>query len=72
MSERAARFLHLWMEAQGLFDGVCFSQAAINELARHLLSEAEAEGISEAEITQAFWRLRATLRRRHQLSPTKH
>ncbi|MGX5843569.1 DUF768 domain-containing protein [Mesorhizobium sp. ArgA1] len=72
MSERATRFLHLWMEAQSLLDGESYSQAEINELAKHLVSEAEAEGITDVEITEAYRRLHAILMRRHHLLPTKH
>jgi len=55
MKQRAEKFLDEWIEKYGLIQ-VCSGrdQTEIERLARRLIADAEAEGISEADPTEAF------------------
>ncbi|QND60408.1 DUF768 domain-containing protein [Mesorhizobium huakuii] len=69
MTERAVRFLHLWLERNDLLDGRPVDDAEISRFATQLFLEAEAEGIGETEISDSFDEVHKGLvdiiRRRH-------
>ena len=55
MSKPAVLFLNRWMEENDLSDaGAPREQAEIAELAKRLIADAEADGIGESELTEAF------------------
>ncbi|MES0139271.1 hypothetical protein NKJ88_30670 [Mesorhizobium sp. M0016] len=55
MKQRAEKFLDEWIEKYDLIE-VCSSrdQTKVERLARRLIADAEAEGISETDLTEAF------------------
>lgn len=53
--QRAEKFLDEWVEKHDLIQGCSGrDQTEIEELARRLIADAEAEGISEIDLTEAF------------------
>ncbi|TPM94919.1 DUF768 domain-containing protein [Mesorhizobium sp. B2-1-3A] len=56
MTQRAIRFLHPWLDRNDLLDGRPVDDGEISELANRLFTEAEAEGISDKEISEKLAR----------------
>jgi len=69
MTQRAIRFLHPWLDRNDLLDGRPVDDGEISELANRLFTEAEAEGISDKEISESWHEVHKSLidiiRRRH-------
>ncbi|ESX91753.1 MULTISPECIES: DUF768 domain-containing protein [unclassified Mesorhizobium] len=55
MSKPAVLFLNQWIKKHDLSDaGAPKERAEIEQLAKRLIADAEAEGIAESELTEAF------------------
>lgn len=54
MTQRAIRFLHLWLERNDLLDYRAVDDVEISKLATQMFLEAEAEGIDEQELSDSF------------------